>query len=137
MAKDVKFYELWTAKEIFGSIGAVVLIFLIFWFLIFYTPIIYENRLSKYNANTQGELIDYKKVTRVSQSKYGNEIIVDHYDVTYKYEVKDMEYTSTCEIPSEGLFGHKLKKINSSENKKIVVRYKKEDPSKSMVDLMD
>lgn len=137
MANKVRFYHLWTFKHISQILLGIVSLIFVFWILYFYPRIINYYKLSKFDSETIGVIVNVKENTVIRQSEYGNKIVLEHYDVDYKYQVKGKEYYKSEIVTGKGMFGYRLKKIFSTEKKIIEIRFISQNPSKCMIDLTE
>lgn len=133
MAKKIKFYHLWEARDIIVTV-LVAAVIIVFFAAVFYNKqLLHIYKTSQYDTNTHGRLIDISEQTMITQSKLGNKFTVDHYKVTYSYTVEEKTYTQTDIVPGTPVNSYELDKIKKSARQQLVVRYNSKDPAKSMV----
>ncbi len=130
----MKFYQLWDPKNIIWGTLVVLLIFALIFFSFYYPQMADSKRLSGFDSQTEGQLIEYQPVENLKQTKLGTEVVTDRYKITYSYTVNGQKYQETESIEGLLKYGNILDRIRSKE-KHITVLYMSTEPSKSTVDL--
>ena len=134
MANKIKFYHLWSLKNIVSTIVACTLIIIFLVLYYFYPQLSHYYKASKFDAQTTGVVVDINEQSMINQTKMGNKVQVDHFEVKYKYSVNDQVYEQIDKVKGTGLNNKRLQQIWNSD-KSIKVLYLSEDPVHSMVEL--
>ena len=79
-------------------------------------------------------VVDINEQSMFNQTKIGNKVQVDNFEVKYKYSVNDQVYEQIDKVKGTGLNNKRLQQIWNSD-KSIKVLYLSEDPAHSMVEL--
>lgn len=133
MVKKVKFYHYWDWKTI--KISGIIIIGLnvLFWAAIFKEEIIRTYRISQLDQETTGKIIRIEEQTSMSQSRYGNIEIVDHFTVWYTYPVNGLVYTQKNWIDGNKKYARWLRKCKDDPAKTIKIKYDSQRPKKSLI----
>ena len=135
MANKLNFYETWDLKSFFGVIAILLVLSIIA--VIFYSFPSFSNnsKLSKYDAEITGMLISADEQVLIRQTIVGSKPMIDHFTVKFTYEVGEQTYENTDVVSGTIRNIDKIKRILSSTNKSIRVKYLSDEPAKSVVDL--
>ena len=79
-------------------------------------------------------VVDINEQSMINQTKMGNKVQRDNFEVMYKYSVNDQVYEQIDKVKGTGLNNKRLQQIWNSD-KSIKVLYLSEDPVHSMVEL--
>ncbi|MEO0556482.1 MAG: DUF3592 domain-containing protein [Bacteroidota bacterium] len=134
MANKIKFYHLWSLKNIVSTVVACTLIIIFLVLYYFYPQLSHYYKVSKFDAQTTGVVIDINEQSIINQTKMGNKVQVYHLEVKYKYSVSGQVYVQIDKVKGTGLNNKRLKEVWNS-NKSINVLYRTENPAQSMVEL--
>lgn len=135
MANKVRFYHIWEIKKILISVGSTILIIAIIAIIIFHKGLIYRYKRITFDKQTIGRLLELDEQESMSQTLEGNRLYVENYKVTYGYKINSESYVSTYLVDANVVNQKRLIEIWNSD-KSVVVRYKSNDPSESMVDVL-
>jgi len=88
-----------------------------------------------FKGQTVGEIISVEPIDRIKQSKWkGTEILVDSYEILYRYQVDGREFQSTDIIPRTTMNEKQLKKILDRKSADtFIVHFDLKDPDKSIL----
>ena len=134
MANELRFYHLWSIRNILITVGVVSILILMLGAFLFYPQLSYSYKDSKFDSETDGVMQNIEEQTIIRQTKLGNKVEVDHYEVTYKYAVNGKWYTDTDIVKGTPVNGQMLYRIWNSD-KSIAIKYLSGDPVQSMINL--
>ncbi|MEQ9376493.1 MAG: hypothetical protein RIG68_15005 [Imperialibacter sp.] len=134
MANKTKFYHLWDLKSSFITIGVTALLLSVVVIIIYFPQLSRYYKLSKYDNETSGILLDVDEQSIIRQTKLGNKLEIDHYKVRYSYLVGEQEYEKVDFVDGTPVNGQILLN-NWKSSKQVLVRYKTGNPAQSMLDL--
>ena len=135
MAKKLKFYETWDLKSVFAALGMAAFLGLLA--IIYFAFPSFSNRyqLSKLDGTTNGLIIQADEQIIFAQSLLGNRPKIDHYTIEFTYQVNEKSFTNTCMVDETKSNRDKLKRILSTTDSSVVVKFMTLDPANSMIDL--
>lgn len=134
MVNKVKFYHIWSLKHIVSTVVACTLIIIFLVLYYFYPQLSHYYKVSKFDAETTGVVVDITEQSIINQTKMGNKVQVYHFEVKYKYSVNGQVYEKIDKVKGTDLNNKRLQQISNS-NKSINVLYSTENPAQSMVEL--
>jgi len=134
MANKVKFYHTWSAKNMIITVGVISLLLLFLIGFFYYPQISNLYKSSRFDAQTIGTLVKLDEQTIIRQTKIGNKVEVDHYKVTYEYLVKNKSYEHTDVVEGTPVNRKRILHIWQTD-KLITVKFKSNNPHKSIIDL--
>ena len=134
MANKVRFYHLWSIRNILSTVVVSMLLVLMLGTYFYYPQLSNYYKRSRFDEETNGILLNIEERTVINQTKFGNKLNVLHYEVTYKFDVDDKRFTHT-DIVSGTLVNKKVLDKAWNSGKKIAVKCLSNNPERSMVNL--
>ena len=134
MANELRYYHLWSIKNILITVGVTSILILVLGAFFFYPQLSYSYKDSKFDSETAAVMLNHDEQAMIRQTKVGNKVEVDHYKVTYEYEVNGKLYTDTDIVKGTPINGQMLNRIWKSD-KSIPIRYLSSEPEQSMINL--
>ncbi len=134
MANKVRFYHLWSIRNILSTVVVSMLLVLMLGTYFYYPQLSNYYKRSRFDEETNGILLNIEERTVINQTKFGNKLNVLHYEITYKFDVDDNGFTHT-DIVSATLVNKKALDKAWNSDKKIAVKYLSNNPEHSMVNL--
>ncbi|MEQ8476675.1 hypothetical protein [Fulvivirga sp.] len=135
MANRVRWFHVINWKNITG------ILFILLMFLgaaiFFKLPQITRNyELSRLNGETKGYLTSVEPNTMMKQGHEGNKLVIESYDVSYKYIVNDQAFSGKEKIKNTGKNEYYLKQVVKSELKiSVIIKYDTQNPKISLLKL--
>ena len=128
----ITFYY-WDIKSIMITILIMIGIVGFFGVMFYYPQIVQSIKLMSHEQSVNGKLISVTPQSNLTQSELGNKLETHHFLVSFSYEVDGKSYIGNELILSAGNVKYQLYKILESKDKKVEIRYAKEDASKSIL----
>ena len=135
MAKKLRFYYVWDLRSILWTAGVLFGTGLLFLGFLFFPDISARYQLSKFDAQTHGNIIAIDEQTGIRHSKEGSTVSVFHYIVTYSYIVDGQTLTGIDYISGTSKNHLRLKKIHDLKQR-LIIHYMRDRPTKSMIDIV-
>ena len=127
--------DTWDLKSVFLTILFLSIgVFLFFYFTDIRDRFRQDDK-EEFKGQTEGEIISAEPIDRIKQSKWkGTEILVDSYEIRYRYNVDGLEFESTDIIPKTPKNGKYLNTIlDRKATDTFIVRFDLKDPDKSIL----
>jgi hypothetical protein len=127
--------DTWDLKSVFLTILFLSIgVFLFFYFTDIRDRFRQDDK-EEFKGQTEGEIISAEPIDRIKQSKWkGTEILVDSYEIVYRYKVDGREFQSTDIIPKTTKNERYLKTIlGRRPTDTFIVRFDLKDPDKSIL----
>lgn len=135
MSKKMRFYHYWDFKSILYTFLTTTLFIVFFEFILTYPGIVKYIKDQSHDQSITGQLISVVPQKHISHSRMGSKLRTGHFLVSFTYEVAGEKYTGQELVLSGGTVKYQLSKILKSENKKVTIKYKKENPANSILAL--
>lgn len=134
MANKVKFYHLWSIRNSLITIAVLTLLVTLIGAFFYFPQLSNYYKTSRFDKQVSGTLLDIDKQTIIKQTKLGNQLDIDHFNVMFEYTVNNQRFKRTDKVNGTYVNGQQLmKKWNS--DKKVTVLYESDNPGKSMIDI--
>ena len=135
-SKKIKWLTHWDWHSIRITIGITSTLFGVMLVYYFGQSLWREVRLTQFDGETTGMLVEVTTQKRMSQGYAGNKVVTDCYIIKYSYTAKGRSYTATDRIFVDRLNTFSLKKLIKTNTDSLVhVRYDTQHPRNSMIDL--
>ena len=96
--------------------------------------IIRHNKLENYRGETTAKVLSVKENITTRQGSDGNKVVVDHYDVKFRYKVNGKPYEGTNALDGTPKNTYYLNKVaKSNYEMPVSVRYDMENPAKALI----
>jgi hypothetical protein len=123
--------------DVKSIVGAVIVLVIAGGFLIYRYNFADKTReywKEKYKGKAECRVLNCQPVQIMHQGRYGNKISLDHFIVTYRYEINGVGFTGTDEIPNTAENLKLIDKImKRSTNDNFPIQFDIETPDKSIL----
>lgn len=135
MARKLRFYHYWDIKSIIYTTLTLTFFIIFVEMILIYPKIIKYIKELSHDQTTTGQLISATPMQHFSHSPAGSKLKTGHFLVSFSYEVAGKKYNGKELILSSGNIKYQLSEILKSENKKVTIRYNRENPARGILSL--
>lgn len=120
-------------KSLRNSAFVLIILFLGTMFMFYYSDWKRKFDARNYTKYATANLIAIKPNESISMTETGNKIVVDSYDIRYRFSVKNVNYESIDIIPNSTRNKSLMTQLYNEKNKKLKIKYDPTRPSNSVI----